>query len=248
VPGFQLDGGDRGALLVHGFTGTAEEMRHLGRALHGRGMTVHAVQLAGHGGTLTQLDSTGWPQWLRSVQDGLERLAARCAEVHLVGFSAGGALSLVCAQREPRRIASLALLATPLWLGPGSRAPLRLLRRSGIPAALQRLPTALRDGLLDLASGVLVPAGRARLLRASVSLEQLTGLAYDAAPFVRCPALVLHALRDPVVPYACSAALVRRLPRARRVTLRRGGHVIVDDVARDEVARQVGDFLLPVVA
>lgn len=245
---FELSGGDQGALLVHGFTGTPEEMRYLGHALHRRGMTVHAIQLAGHGGTLEALDRTGWPQWLSSVTAGLERLSTLCSEVHLVGFSAGGALSLVCAQREPRRIASLALLATPLWLGPGSRGPLRLLRRSGLPAALQRLPAPLRDGALDLASGVLVPARRARLLRASVSLEELTGLAYDVAPYVRCPALVLHSRRDPVIPFACSAALVERLPRASRVALQRSGHLLPDDVDRDEVARRVGDFLLRVVA
>jgi len=248
MSGFELSGGDQGALLIHGFTGSPEEMRYLGRTLHDRGMTVHAVQLAGHASTLEALDRTGWPQWLASVQAGLERLVTCCETVHVVGFSAGGALALVTAQREPRRVASLALLATPLWLGPGSRAPLQLLHRSGLPDALGRLPARLRDGVLDLCSGVLVPAKRAKLLRASISLEQLTGLAFDVAPYVRCPAIVLHSRRDPVIPFACSDALIRRLPRGRRVVLEQSGHLLPDDVERDEVARQVGDFLLRVVA
>ena len=42
MSGFELSGGDRGALLIHGFTGTPEEMRFLGHALHDRGLTVHA--------------------------------------------------------------------------------------------------------------------------------------------------------------------------------------------------------------
>src|SRR5439155_483073 len=48
VDAFSLPGSrPLGCLLVHGFTGTPEEMRPLGEALAARGFPVHAVRLAG---------------------------------------------------------------------------------------------------------------------------------------------------------------------------------------------------------
>src|SRR2546427_411191 len=50
VDAFSLPGSrPLGCLLVHGFTGTPEEMRPLGEALAARGFPVYAVRLAGHG-------------------------------------------------------------------------------------------------------------------------------------------------------------------------------------------------------
>jgi carboxylesterase len=46
---FDLDGDDRGILCIHGFTGAPEGLRFLADRLAGRGFTVSAVLLPGHG-------------------------------------------------------------------------------------------------------------------------------------------------------------------------------------------------------
>ena len=63
-----------GVLLVHGMTGTPNEMRLLGRGLNKEGFTVYAVQLAGHCGTVDDLLATRWQDWLATVQGGADRL------------------------------------------------------------------------------------------------------------------------------------------------------------------------------
>src|SRR5436309_331310 len=74
VDAFSLPGSrPLGCLLVHGFTGTPEEMRPLGEALAARGFPVHAVRLAGHGTDVAELARTRsmaatitacrWPTW-----------------------------------------------------------------------------------------------------------------------------------------------------------------------------------------
>ena len=57
-----------GILLIHGLTGTPNEMRVLARGLHLQGYTVYAVKLAGHCGTLDDLVGTSWLDWLASVR------------------------------------------------------------------------------------------------------------------------------------------------------------------------------------
>ena len=50
-----LPGNKNGVLLIHGLTGTPNEMRILANGLHKAGFTVYAIQLAGHCGTEADL-------------------------------------------------------------------------------------------------------------------------------------------------------------------------------------------------
>ena len=57
------------------------------------------------------------------------------------------------------------------------------------------------------------------------------------------PALVIHGRADLISPVADVAALVRRLPRARLVTVAGGRHDVLNDVHHRSVAAQVVSFL-----
>src|SRR2546429_9501847 len=77
VDAFSLPGSrPLGCLLVHGFTGTPEEMRPLGEALAARGFPVYAVLLAGHGTDVAELARTCWTDWFASVEAGVVPPAA----------------------------------------------------------------------------------------------------------------------------------------------------------------------------
>lgn len=111
---FLLPGGERGCLLVHGFTGDPTETRALGEYLAAQGHTVLGVCLAGHAGTPEDISHVSWRDWLASVEAGFERLRPVCSHITVIGFSLGGALTLLLAQR--RRFEQMVLLATPLYL------------------------------------------------------------------------------------------------------------------------------------
>lgn len=68
---------ETGVLLIHGLTGTPNEMRILARGLNNAGFTVYAVQLAGHCGTLNDLLESTWQEWLASVRAGADKLMVR---------------------------------------------------------------------------------------------------------------------------------------------------------------------------
>ena len=72
---FAWPGGRAGVLLVHGLAGTPTEMRFVARGLHAAGFTVHAVQLAGHCGSVADLVATGWRDWAKSVDATVDALA-----------------------------------------------------------------------------------------------------------------------------------------------------------------------------
>jgi len=95
--GLWWHGGPRGVLLVHGFGGSPRDMELLGDLLAGRGYTVFAPELAGHGTDLARFGVVGWRDWVRSALEGVGVLAEACDQVVLAGFSLGAVISLFLA-------------------------------------------------------------------------------------------------------------------------------------------------------
>lgn len=103
---------DRGALLLHGFTGTAAEMRPLGAALAESGLTVHCPLLPGSGIHFDQLARTKYTDWLDAARSAWSEVRRQYRHTVLVGFSMGGAVAIDCAaDLPPDRL----ILMAPFW-------------------------------------------------------------------------------------------------------------------------------------
>ena len=103
---------DAVALLVHGFPGTPAEMRHLGEALWQAGWSVQGLLLPGFGAQIASLGSYRYQDWVAAVTAALGAMKREQHPVLLVGYSLGGALSILAAAQAPAD--GLALLA-PFW-------------------------------------------------------------------------------------------------------------------------------------
>ncbi len=101
-----------GVLLVHGLTGTPNEMRLLGRSLHRAGFTVYGMQLAGHCGSMDDLVQSRWQDWVASVHAAALRLRREVDELIVMGLSMGAVLALELASDPQARIAGVGALST----------------------------------------------------------------------------------------------------------------------------------------
>jgi len=107
---FAFPGDRRGVLLVHGLTGTPQEMLLLGKRLHREGFTVHGVQLAGHCGTESDLLGTGWRDWYASVEQAALALRADVDHLFVAGLSMGALLALMLAAERPELVDGVGVL------------------------------------------------------------------------------------------------------------------------------------------
>lgn len=92
---FRIDGSSGIAyVLVHGFTGNPAHFRPMAAELAERGHTVIAPRLTAHGISLEALAGVHRREWRASVVEAARRVGDH-REVHLVGLSMGGLLSIL---------------------------------------------------------------------------------------------------------------------------------------------------------
>ena len=103
--------GERGALLIHGFTGFPRDMRPVGEALQAAGVTALGVRLPGHGTQVDDLLRNHWVDWYQAVLDGYHVLRGLCREVVVIGLSMGGVLALRLAVEQ--KVLGVATLSAP---------------------------------------------------------------------------------------------------------------------------------------
>jgi len=255
---FLLPGGDNGCLLVHGFTGGPNEMRGLGAHLAGRGHTVLGIRLAGHGGSPDDLAAVRWRDWLAGAAEGLAYLRGRCATVGMVGFSLGGALSIMLAAQEP--VDRLALLATPLrlqgdwrvgllavarhvmpWFYPFERADFRH------PAVRAQILARQPDADLDDPAVQAYLRRQVRISTAAIDELRLATLAARAAlPRVSAPALIMHGRADDTAPLDSAETILAGLGSREKELVwwdSTGHQLLVEGPHREAIYARVGDFL-----
>ena len=102
-----------GILLTHGLSDSPYFMRYLAAFFQENGFLVKVLLLPGHGTRPGDLLEVSWQEWAKTVDYGVDQLAAEAEEVYLGGYSAGGALSVYQSLRD-QRVRGLFLFAPAL--------------------------------------------------------------------------------------------------------------------------------------
>jgi carboxylesterase len=182
---------------------------------------------------------TTFADWSGAVEGAARELLREYRRLLVLGHSMGAALALHLAAREAR-VAGVAALTPPLRMFPGQFEFAARMRH-----VLPYLPT-IREDVYD-------PGARLRYdrrayhwtpLAAAHSLfSRLPQLRGELA-HVHCPALIVVARKDHVVPAGDGIEIFRRLGTNDRelLVLERSYHVVMKDVEREEVFARVEAF------
>jgi pimeloyl-ACP methyl ester carboxylesterase/DNA-binding CsgD family transcriptional regulator len=188
--------------------------------------------------------------------------AAGLDQFPLLGLSAGGALSIAYAAKNPRRVSRMVLY------GPYARGPLK---RNPTPKQIEEaqllvkmielgwdrenpayrqvhtsqfMPGATKEQMDDWNELQRLTLSPEMAVRHKLSREQwdVSGL----LPQIKCPVLVIHCRDDARVPPAEGRLLASQIPNARLVTLEGKNHVLMKgDPAFDEFLVALRDFVPP---
>ncbi len=104
-------------ILLHGLTGTPQEMLPLGRYLNEHGYNTVLPHLPGHKDNFQELAKARAGEWLSCAEAALKCTRTEYEHpVHLIGLSMGSLLALHCAATFPGEVASVTALSPPIRL------------------------------------------------------------------------------------------------------------------------------------
>ena len=101
-------------LLIHGLTGTPNEMKGLANFFHRRGYSVLCPRLALHGEPLHILKRAKWQDFYRSAKEALLKIPAG-QKIFVAGLSMGALLALLLTEEFPERISGVTGLSPTLF-------------------------------------------------------------------------------------------------------------------------------------
>jgi carboxylesterase len=226
VPG-RLSARDTAVMLLHGLTGTPDDVASVANALVSDGYTVSAPLLPGRGTCPADMDGLCWEDWMTSALSVYDELAKRHRQVIVGGVSAGATMALdVALRRRPKAL----LLYAPALAVRNRFAYLtpyvwRVIRRWPSPASDMVEPSAAAT-CYDTVPVRAVAELIAGIRQVRSRLGEIT-----------CPTLVAHAVSDRLVPVADARELARRLGGpVTTLFLEGSGHAITCDARRQDVA------------
>lgn len=101
-------------LLIHGLTGTPNEMKGLANFFYRRNYSVLCPRLAHHGEPLHILKRAKWQEFYRSVKEALWKIP-KGQKIFTAGLSMGALLALLLAEEFPEQVSGVACLSPTLF-------------------------------------------------------------------------------------------------------------------------------------
>jgi carboxylesterase len=227
-------------ILVHGFNGEPVDMCELEGHLGTRGYLTTNMLLPGHGTSVRDFATARWEHWVGAVRAEVGRARERGERAVLIGHSMGGAISLVMAATEPG-VVGVAALCAPLSLDSSVRGFFARSHRV-FPYA----PTFGED-VRDRLGAWRRYERRAYRWTAMATVDSLFGAlpgVRQLLPDVACPALLMYARHDHVVPFVDGIEAYKSLGSREKelVALPRSFHAVAKDVEREIVCERVAAF------
>lgn len=220
---FRLQGGKPAALLIHGFPGTPAEMRSLGESLNKEGWTAQGILLPGFGPEIATIANRNFEEWVDSIDKALIELKREHSPVLLVGYSMGGALSIIESSRNSPD--GLILLA-PFWWSKSILQSIIFILRPFLPRYFQPFKKAdffdpkVRNGIKNFMPQANLddPEVQEEIRQIKVTssmfikLHKMSKLVYKNTESVKVPLVVIQGRQDKVVTPELTKRLLKRFP------------------------------------
>ena len=216
--------GEKTLVMVHGFPGRPQDFRWLNEHLQEQ-FRVIQIALPGMGYTpLEACAETSLEKRAQFVISFLDHL--KIEKCWLLGHSIGGALSIVIASKEPKRIDRLLLLAS-FGLRPHKAyrqlPPKFVFTMSQLPVLCWLIMPIMRKGFTarGFAKGI-TDESIVHTLRCLYAIDFTAIRSYISN--LRCPTMNIWAQNDPLIEAAVQVELSSQLPDGPRISFERGGH------------------------
>lgn len=245
-------------VLIHGLLSSPEEFALIARTLRERQVRFEFLHVPGYT-CGDRKRPVSWHGWVEAAGDALDRRFAAGSAIVLGGLCVGGAIAVALASGvRLQDVHGVAMLSPTFAYDGWGASRWRHLRRIGYWLGIARFisirerePYGIRNPKIRkwvvraLEAGDMSPIGPARIplwgLRES---ERLYRFGLSRLPHLAVPLLVLHARADEIATVGSVERALRCVEgRAKLIVLEHSYHMITIDDDRQQVARELADFV-----
>lgn len=234
---FFYKGNEIGVLVCHGFTGTTQSMRPLGKHLNAAGYTVIGPRLKGHGVTPQAMGKTTAVDWIASVDEALAELRKTCSQIFITGLSMGGTLTLYTAAKHADVIKGAIAINAPVRIGSPDLAGLAL--DTVVPEMIPGVGSDIKDPQSKELAYAELPVAALRQIYVLCAVTQ------DLLPRVKCPTLVIQSRDDHIVNPSNAPRIVESIgtTRVELLWLENSFHVATIDNDKELIFERTAAFI-----
>lgn len=200
-----------GVVLIHGFLSSPAEVRGFAEQLSELGYPVIGPRLRGHGTSPWDLRERSWGEWLESAREAYEVMQAHCEQICVIGFSTGGAVSLMLASEQLDGLSGSVAISAPIKFVNRNMVFVPLLHTanrlvSWVPAYEGIVPFRYNSTTENPHINY-----RSMPVHGLFELRMLVSELEERLQDVHCPTLILQGDHDPVVDPESSAIIMDKI-------------------------------------
>jgi len=231
--------GPVGCLMIHGFTGSPNELLELGEWLAGKKITVSIPTLPGHATHSADMFNYTWRDWVAAVEAAYQELQTDCKEAFVCGLSMGGALALRLAANTPS-IQGVITLSAPAQFPPW--------KKIAVWALIKVRKFHYKKGgedVHDVTTRPRLGSYRRYPYYAVDQLFQLVDHVREELQKVTQPLLIIHSRKDHTIPFPNSEMIFNLVSSSdkRKVDLSKSYHIITVDFEKERVWEEILNFI-----
>lgn len=242
-PFFFKGTGERGALLIHGFSGSPVSLRRLGKFLVQKGISAYGVRLAGHGTTLENFAQSDYRDWQESARLGFLKLKENYQKVYIIGSSFGGNLAFNLSLCYPSAVKKIVTIGTPISIRSHH------INRIIIPKIKYFKKYHKKSWLVKLKNNSIKKEASAKKIPlGSINqfLKFIEEFTKKELPKVTVPTLIVHSKKDIIIPIRSARYIYENIGSREKelVWLEKSYHDPLMDYPKDDLLERIYQFLI----
>jgi esterase/lipase/1-acyl-sn-glycerol-3-phosphate acyltransferase len=238
-PILSLNGNDIGVLFCHGFKASPMEMSELCKNATNQGFTTYSMRLKGHGTTAEEMKKCKMEDWLFYHLVSFEALSRICIQVFVCGFSMGGLLSIINA--EKLNYAGLITISSPLKVADF---------RFYLAGAMSELSSVLKtfnkkDYIITKPENPETNYSK-NYFSALNELKRVINLAEEKLKHVKTPSLIIQGMKDKIVSPESGIMIYKGILSTQKELFEIDAgerHVVVKGEGTEEISAKIDGFI-----
>lgn len=228
-----------GILFLHGFTGNPAEFKYLIKMADDMNFSYILPRYPGHGTSMEEMIKTNKRDWFTAAREAYIEISSRCKTVYIVGHSMGACFTVLLSEEfNPEKIVLLSM--------PYEIKDWRLAFTSLMSKFIKVIPSeSSASAILDPKEAAIHKGYEGTPVKQAGDLAKIVKQSRNTLKKIKSNVLIIQSSKDSAVGENAIHNIYNNIGSAKKKksVYNRSEHVIMMDYDKEEVIKEINDFL-----